>query len=59
MASTTPLPRPASSIVIVERSHGTVSLRLKELWGGLSDSTRSVVPRAGIVAPVAEWIQGS
>jgi lipopolysaccharide transport system permease protein len=32
MASTTPLPRPPSSIVIVERSRGMVSLRLKELW---------------------------
>jgi lipopolysaccharide transport system ATP-binding protein len=27
--------------------------------GGLSDSTRWVQPRAGVVAPVAEWIQGS
>jgi lipopolysaccharide transport system permease protein len=32
MATTTPLPRPASSLVIVERSRGMVSLRLKELW---------------------------
>ena len=27
--------------------------------GGLSDSTRWIQPRAGVVAPVAEWIQGS
>ncbi len=32
MASTTPLPRPVASLVIVERSRGMVSLRLKELW---------------------------
>jgi lipopolysaccharide transport system permease protein len=32
MASTTPLPRSAASLVIVERSRGMVSLRLKELW---------------------------
>jgi len=32
MASTTPLHRPASSVVIVQKSRGMVSLRLKELW---------------------------